>query len=70
VRNTTTSAEQSLTFLGPFDTDPDHGLYNYKAPMCQLLLGLHVGDVAHVTLSDVEADYEIVSIACGVDPGN
>lgn len=63
LRNVADGRTHTLTFLGPFDTDPDRGIYNYKAPMAQALMGRRVGERATLKLEDGEAEYEVVALA-------
>lgn len=66
LRNRDTGTEREITLLGPFDVDIDRGIYNYRAPAAQKLMGLRIGEAARVTLEATEADYEVVSIANGL----
>lgn len=66
LRNVEDGATRSFTFLGPFDGDLDHDIYNYKAPVSQKLMGLHVGEHAKVTLDGKESEFEVVSIENGL----
>lgn len=40
----TTGQKLEMTFMGPWDADPAKGWINYKAPLCQTLMGKKVGD--------------------------
>jgi transcription elongation GreA/GreB family factor len=43
------SAERrELTFLGPWDADPDAGVYSYMAPIARAFLGRRVGDTVEL----------------------
>ncbi len=37
-------SEQSVTILGPWDSQPEQSVYSYQSEFAQELLGLHVGD--------------------------
>jgi transcription elongation GreA/GreB family factor len=63
MRDVSSGAERSLTFLGPFDGDVEKGIFNYRAPVSQKLMGLRVGERVNLTLDGREAEYEIVEIA-------
>lgn len=55
-----------LTFLGPFDADIDRGIYNYKAPMAQKIMGQRVGDKAMLAFEGREFECEITGIENGL----
>lgn len=57
------SSRREVTILGPFEGDIDRDIYNYKAPLCGKLRGLHPGDTAKVDLGIGEMEYRIESIA-------
>ena len=62
LRASSDGSERAMTFLGPFDTDVDAGIYNYKAPMAQKLMGLSVGDHVATSLDGADVDVEVVRI--------
>lgn len=67
LRDAGTGEEHPVTFLGPFDADMDLGIYNYRAPISQKILGLHEGDRVRVALAGGdEKDYEIARIEVGL----
>ena len=37
-----------MTFVGPWDSDIDRGWFNYKAPLCQAVLGKRIGDTVEI----------------------
>jgi transcription elongation GreA/GreB family factor len=53
---------QELTILGPFETDVEGGVLNYKAPVCQGLMGRKVGERVTFSLTGDEVEYEIAGI--------
>jgi len=62
--------ERTITFLGPFETDVEQGIYNYQAPFAQGLMGRCSGERVRATLDGAEADYEIVAVESGLgSPG-
>jgi transcription elongation factor GreA len=63
LRRTRDRAARVMTFLGPFETDVDRGIFSYLAPFSQKLMGLRVGDRVTVTLDDVDTEYELVAMA-------
>ncbi len=62
LRTTADGAERTMTFLGPFETDVEQGVYSYMAPMSQRIMGLHTGDRVTVPLDGHDLELEIVSI--------
>jgi transcription elongation GreA/GreB family factor len=66
LRHLADDSTRVMTFLGPFDTDIDRGIYNYKAPVSQELMGLHVGDRKTLTLDGHPCELEVVEITSGV----
>jgi len=58
-----------MTFLGPFDTDVERGIYNYRAPLSLQLMGLRVGERKRLTFDDREGEYEVAEIANGLATG-
>lgn len=64
VRQLETGADETYTFLGPWDTDVENRVLNYQAPLAQAFMGARVGDT--VTYGDEAArrTWEIL----GIDP--
>ncbi len=62
------SSVRQITILGPWDADPDRGVYNYQTPLCQAVLGRRIGDEARLTLDDDEMQFTIDKIEIGLDP--
>lgn len=60
-------SERVMLFLGAFDTDVDNGVFNYQAPVSQMLMGLRVGARATLTLDKEEREFEIVAIENGLE---
>jgi transcription elongation factor GreA len=56
------TATRVLTILGPFEANVDAGVFSYKAPVPQKLMGLRMGDHAKLPLDGGEREYEVVSI--------
>jgi transcription elongation factor GreA len=63
LRCTRDRAERIMTFLGPFETDVEQGIYSYLAPFSQRVMGLRAGDRVTVPVDEVETEYEIAAIA-------
>lgn len=68
LRDVAGGAERVMTFLGPFETDVDRGIYSYLSPFAQKLMGCHVGDRVRVTLDGHDTDLEVVSIENALAP--
>lgn len=65
-REEATGEEITFTFLGPWDTDSDHNVLNYRAPLALAFMGARVGDVVtHGSGADARV-FEVLSIAPGV----
>ena len=69
VRNVGEGTVQDMTFLGPFDADVDRGLYNYRAPLAQHLMGARVGEKRTVVINDLARELEVLAIASGLTGG-
>jgi transcription elongation GreA/GreB family factor/transcription elongation factor GreA-like protein len=61
-----TGERREFTILGPFESDMDQGVYNYRAPLCARLRGLRVGDTVKLELGAGEQEYRIESITNAV----
>jgi transcription elongation GreA/GreB family factor len=59
--------QRTVTFLGPFETDVDQGIYNYRAPMSQKLMGATVGERVHLMLDGRDTEYEVLRIESGLN---
>lgn len=57
------NTEHTMSFFGPFETDIDRGIYSYKAPFAQKLMGTHPGDRVRVTLDGAEVELEVLEIS-------
>jgi len=52
----------TLTFLGPWDADPDAGVYSYRAPLSLAFMGKRAGDIVTWSTSETERRYEILEV--------
>jgi len=43
-------ATHQIAILGPWDSNPDEGIYNYQTPLCQALMGREIGEEVVVDL--------------------
>ena len=67
LRSISDGAERDMTFFGPFDTDVDRGIYNYRAPVCQQIMGLHVGTHVTLALDGQDIEFEVKEISNGLE---
>jgi len=61
-----TGATETMTFLGPWDSDPAQGIYSYLAAMAQAFMGKRVGDRVELTVDKGTRTWEIVETGPGV----
>ncbi len=66
LRDVADGTSRVMTFLGPFDTDLEKGIYNYRAPLSLRLMGARVGQRRMLTLGDHEREFEVVEITDGL----
>jgi transcription elongation factor GreA len=69
LRQTESGETSQITFLGPFDANVEAGIYNYKAPLSQKILGHRVGDRVVLTIDGIDCEYEITQIESGLATG-
>ncbi|HON68019.1 MAG TPA: GreA/GreB family elongation factor, partial [Phycisphaerae bacterium] len=62
------SDRREFTILGPFESDMDQAIYNYRAPLCARLRGLRAGDTVRLDLGSGEREYRIENIANALTP--
>lgn len=65
-RNLTTGQEETLVFLGPWDTDINKHIYNYRAPLSLAFMGKRVGDVVVFKTETDERRWEILEMGSGL----
>lgn len=58
-RHVATGKTADITFLGPLESNVDKGIYNYKAPLAQDIMGLHVGDEIELPMLEPPGAYVI-----------
>lgn len=63
LRRTADGQERAMTFLGPFETDVDQGVYSYLAPVSQKLMGARVGDRVTLVVDGADTEFEITALA-------
>lgn len=63
IENINDQTVQVLTINGILESEPEHGIISYKAPMAKALLGKSVGDELSVRLPSGEELYEVLKIS-------
>lgn len=66
LRDVADNSTLTVTFLGPFDTDVDRGILNYRSPFGQQLMGLRVGDRKILNYDNRSCEFEVMEIASGL----
>lgn len=66
LREVATGRTRTVTFLGPFDADVERGIFNYRAPFSQKLMGRRPGERAVVPLDGRDVELEVVEITNGL----
>jgi transcription elongation factor GreA len=67
IRKTDDGQTMELMLLGPWEANVEQGVYNYKSPIGQALLGLHLGEKADLNIGMLVGQYEVLSIERGID---
>lgn len=62
LQNNISGAEDVFTILGPWESDPEHGIISYMSPLGSELLDLRPGDNATFTINETNYDYTVKSI--------
>ena len=65
-RNLSTGHMETLVFLGPWDADPDNGVYSYRAPLSQAFMGKKTDDIVVVPTNAETRSWKIVEIRANV----
>jgi transcription elongation GreA/GreB family factor len=63
-------ASVEIAFLGPWDSDPDRGIYSYQTGLAQSLMGRAVGESVEVKIAGREGEFEIENIDFAGEPSN
>jgi len=53
---------ETMTFLGPWDSDPENGVYSYRAALALAFMGRKVGENAELSGEDGSRSWEIMEI--------
>ena len=62
LRNTEDGRILQMTFLGPWESDVERAVYNYKSPVGQALMGLAPGDPVELSLGEHPGPYTVEKI--------
>lgn len=62
LHNEDKNKDEVYTILGPWESDPDHGIISYMAPFGNKILDAKVGEKLHFTINDYEYNYTVKSI--------
>jgi len=66
-RDQNTGETKDFTFLGPWDTDIDGGIFSYQAPMSLSFMGKKPGEVAVFDFDGQTRRFEIISISSALE---
>lgn len=61
-RNLATNATETFNFLGPWDADPDKGVYSYLAPLSLAFMGKKRGETVLLRINAEERRWEVLDI--------
>ena len=61
-RRLSTGKEETLTFLGPWDSAAEKGIYYYRAPMALAFMGKAVGETVTLRTDTAQEQWEILEI--------
>lgn len=62
LQNNITNEDETLTILGPWESNPDKGVISYLSPLGLKLCGNRKGDNLKFSVNDIERDYTVKSI--------
>ncbi|HPS53708.1 MAG TPA: GreA/GreB family elongation factor, partial [Phycisphaerae bacterium] len=66
IRRLDNAAETEMTFLGPWDSNPDEKIYSYTTKLAQNLMGLAAGEKIELDFEGEVYEYEIVGIEAAI----
>ncbi len=66
VRNVTTGREATWKFLGPWDSNPDQGVFSYRAALALEFMGHKAGDKVETPGEGGDRVWEILEVGAGV----
>lgn len=59
---TSDASRYEMTFVGPWEADLGAGLFNYRAPLAQSLMGARVGDVFEFDHGDASGSHKLIEL--------
>ncbi len=62
VRRLSDGQEQEFVFLGPWDAEPDNGVYAYNAALGEAFMGKKVGDTVTFSAGPEERRWEVLAV--------
>ena len=65
-RNSANGETLVITFLGPWESDVDKHIYNYKSPFALNMMGMRIGESAHLEVADLNGEYEVQAIESAI----
>ncbi|HPD17615.1 MAG TPA: GreA/GreB family elongation factor [Planctomycetota bacterium] len=68
VEDVATGKRQTFAILGPWDSDAEHGIIAYVAPLAQALMRHKVGDQVAFSHAGEDVTYRIVEIGSALEP--
>ena len=66
IRRSEDGTEREMTFLGPWETNVNEGIYAYTSGLGQSLMGKKVGDTVTLKIEGSEADWDVISLGNAV----
>jgi transcription elongation factor GreA len=66
VRNLSAGREDNFVFLGPWDVDVEHGVYDYRAPLSRAFMGKRSGDRVAAGEGDQRREFEVLAVESAV----
>ncbi len=61
-----TGREETLAFLGPWDTDVQRGIYSYRAPLALAFMGKAVGETVTFGEGEERRTWQVLEITAGI----
>ncbi|MFH1841986.1 MAG: GreA/GreB family elongation factor [bacterium] len=65
-RNLDSGEEETYTFLGPWDSEPEEGILAYQAPLSMAFMGKQVGEEVVYGEDDERRRWEVLSVEPGI----
>jgi transcription elongation GreA/GreB family factor len=68
-KNVDTAECYEMTFIGPWEADIDKGIFNYRAPLAQEIMGRTVGDIVEFDHSGQSGTFKIIELHNALEDG-